>query len=226
MLSGLISPARSSLSFSKYSADMRLRHLEMTLQKLSGFPSPKPALEQYATPAEVAARLLFHAAGEGAIEEQRVLDLGCGTGILACGAGLLDAAMVAGIDCDRGALRVARENARSLDIEVALIRGEVGPAFPVRTDSFDTVVMNPPFGAQQRHADRPFIDCAIAAAPVVYGIFNAGSRLFVERYIEGRAGITAAVGGSFTIPRTFAFHRRERMDIPVEILKIERESPC
>ena len=87
---------------------MRLRHLEMTLQKLSGFPSPKPALEQYATPAEVAARLLFHAAGEGAIEGQRVLDLGCGTGILACGARLLDAAMVAGIECDRGTLRVSR----------------------------------------------------------------------------------------------------------------------
>jgi len=205
---------------------MRLVHLEMALQRLSGFPSPKPALEQYATPASVAARLLFHAAGEGAIEGERVLDLGCGTGVLACGAALLDAASVAGIDCDRGALRAARENALSRDIEVALICGEVGPAFPVRPDSFDTVVMNPPFGAQQRHADRPFIDCALAVAPVVYGIFNAGSRPFVERYIEGRAGITAAVGGAFTIPRTFSFHRRDKMEIPVEILKLERDCPC
>lgn len=205
---------------------MRLRHLEMALQNLSGFPSPRPALEQYATPAGVAARLLFHAAGEGAIEGRRVLDLGCGTGVLACGAALLDAAAVAGIDCDRGALRAARENARSLDCEVALVCGEVGPAFPLRPDSFETVVMNPPFGAQQRHADRPFIDCALSAAPVIYGIFNAGSRPFVESYIEGRARITAAVGGTFTIPRTFAFHRRDRMEIPVEILKIERERPC
>lgn len=205
---------------------MRLVHLEMALQRLSGFSSPKPALEQYATPAGVAARLLFHAAGEGAVLDRRVLDLGCGTGVLACGAALLGAASVAGFDCDRGALGTARQNARFLDVEVALICGEVGPADPLRPDSFDTVVMNPPFGAQQRHADRPFIDCALAAAPRVYGIFNAGSRPFVERYIEGRAEITAAVGGAFTIPRTFSFHRRDRVDIPVEILKIERDSLC
>lgn len=205
---------------------MRLVHLEMALQRLSGFPSPKPALEQYATPAGVASRLLFHAASEGAIEGRRVLDLGCGAGIISCGAALLDAALVAGVDCDLEALGTARENARSLDVEVALICGEVGPAFPLRPDSFDTVIMNPPFGAQRRHADRPFIDCALAAAPLVYGIFNTGSRPFVERYIDGRARIAAAVGGAFAIPRTFSFHRREIIEIPVEVLKLERDASC
>jgi putative methylase len=201
---------------------MRLRHLEMTLQKLSGFPAPKPALEQYATPATVAARLLYHAVGEGAVEGKRVLDLGCGTGMLACGAALVGAVEVVGVDLDRAALRTAQANAALVDAEVDLVCGEIGPAFPIRPRAFDTVVMNPPFGAQKKHADRPFIDCALSSADVVYGIFNAGSRPFVETYIAGRGRVTAAVGGSFTIPRTFAFHRRDRLDIPVEILRIER----
>ncbi|MDD4255049.1 MAG: METTL5 family protein [Methanofollis sp.] len=201
---------------------MRLRHLEMTLQKLSGFPAPKPALEQYATPATVAARLLHHAAGEGAIEGKRVLDLGCGTGMLACGASLIGAGEVVGVDVDMGALRTAQANAALIGAEVDLVCGEIGPTFPLKPRTFDTAVMNPPFGAQKKHADRPFIDCALASADVVYGIFNAGSRPFIETYISGRGRITSAVEGSFTIPRTFAFHRRDRLDIPVEILRIER----
>ncbi|WP_328585455.1 METTL5 family protein [Methanofollis ethanolicus] len=194
----------------------------MTLQKLSGFPAPKPALEQYATPATVAARLLHHAAGEDAVEGKRVLDLGCGTGMLACGASLIGAGEVVGVDVDRAALRTAQANAALVGAEVDLVCGEIGLAFPIRPQTFDTVVMNPPFGAQKKHADRPFIDCALASAGVVYGIFNAGSRPFIESYIAGRGRITGAVGGSFTLPRTFAFHRRDRLDIPVEILRIER----
>ena len=71
---------------------MNLRRLEMELERLEGFERPTPRLEQYGTPAPVAARLLHHAAMQGAIEGRRVVDLGCGTGILGCGAALLGAA--------------------------------------------------------------------------------------------------------------------------------------
>ncbi|QYZ79669.1 methyltransferase domain-containing protein [Methanofollis formosanus] len=205
---------------------MRLKHLEMKLQRLKGFPAPRPVLEQYATPADVAARLLYHASTEGAIGGRRVLDLGCGTGVLACGAALLGAGEVVGIDLDLGALQAARSNADDLEVDLDLVRGQVGTTFPIRPDTFETVVMNPPFGAQKKHADRPFIDCALMAAPVVYGIFNAGSLDFVEKYVEGRGEVTGAVEGSFAIPRTFAFHRKDRMEIPVEILRIERTEGC
>lgn len=205
---------------------MRLKHLEMKLQRLRGFPAPRPVLEQYATPADVAARLLYHASIEDAIAGRQVLDLGCGTGVLACGAALLGAEGVVGIDVDIGALRTARSNAESLGIDLALLRGEVGAAFPLRPQTFDTVVMNPPFGAQRKHADRPFIDCALMAASVVYGIFNAGSLDFIEKYVKGRGEVTGVVEGSFVIPRTFAFHRKDRVEIPVEVLKIERTGRC
>ena len=40
---------------------MKLKNLEMMLQRLGGFQKPRAALEQYQTPAPLAARLLFHA---------------------------------------------------------------------------------------------------------------------------------------------------------------------
>ena len=75
---------------------MKLRKLEMLLEEFETFKNPDPALEQYMTPPVVAARLLFHAYMKGDIEGRSVLDLGCGTGILACGAALLGAKEVAG----------------------------------------------------------------------------------------------------------------------------------
>ena len=62
---------------------MKLRHLEIELEKLSGFTDPNPQLEQYMTPAFLAARLLFTAYQQGDIRDKVVCDLGCGTGILA-----------------------------------------------------------------------------------------------------------------------------------------------
>jgi putative methylase len=84
--------------------------------------------------------------------------------------------------------------------------------------------MNPPFGAQKAHADRPFIDSALQIAPVTYGIFNAGSRQFIESYVAGRARVDEVIVGILPIRRTFSFHTRPIKGITVEIMVITRES--
>ena len=202
---------------------MRLRTLEIALEGLEGFRNPDPAREQYATPATLAARLLHHAHLLGDIEGKAVCDLGCGTGVLACGAALLGAGRVVGVEIDADALAVARRNAGHLGAEIGFVRGDVRDRGLIEgLGAFDTVVMNPPFGAQEPHADRPFVDAALALAPVVYGIFNTGSVPFLEAYTEGRAGIEFAIGGVFPIRRTFAFHRRDVLEIEVEIVRLER----
>ncbi|MBN1194867.1 MAG: methyltransferase [Methanomicrobiaceae archaeon] len=200
---------------------MKLRHLEMALERCAGFTRPRAPLEQYGTPAVVAARLLYHAHLKGDIGGKRVLDLGCGTGVLACGASLLGAAEVMGLDVDSGAIGTARENAALLGADVTFITGDVSDdtLFPVFCPC-DTVVMNPPFGAQKRHADRPFIDRSLACAQVVYGIFNAGTRPFLDAYIRGRASVDEAIACSFPLKRSFSHHTRDRMEIPVEIVRI------
>ena len=202
---------------------MKLKQLEMALQRLSGFPRPKAALEQYQTPAPLAARLLYHALMKGDIEGKRVVDLGCGTGMLAIGAALLGAESVTGLDIDEGALTVARENARLLDAEVTLLPTDLREGgCGERIGACDTVVMNPPFGAQKTHADRPFIDCALSVADITYSIFNAGSIPFVEAYTAQKAEITEKIGGAFPIKRTFAFHTKDVQEIEVEILRLKR----
>jgi putative methylase len=202
---------------------MKLKNLEMMLQRLDGFVRPRASLEQYQTPAPLAARLLFHALMKGDIEEKRVCDLGCGTGVLAIGAALVGAESVIGIEIDEKAVEVARANADLLDAEVTFIVSDVkDPELPARAGPCDTVIMNPPFGAQKAHADRPFIDFALATAPVTYSIFNAGSAQFVKAYTAQKAEITEKVGGAFPIKRTFAFHTRDVQEIEVEILRLQR----
>jgi putative methylase len=202
---------------------MKLKQLEMTLQRLAGFSRPRAALEQYQTPAPLAARLLYQALMIGDIEGKKVCDLGCGTGILAIGAALLGAESVTGVDIDANALQVARENAALLDVDVtflALDMREGGCREQIGT--CDTVIMNPPFGAQKAHADRPFIDCALSVAGVTYSIFNAGSIQFVTAYTAKKAEITEKIGGAFPIKRTFAFHTKDIQEIEVEILRLKR----
>ncbi|HII98966.1 MAG TPA: methyltransferase [Methanoregula sp.] len=202
---------------------MKLKNLEMMLQRLSGFTRPRASLEQYQTPAPLAARLLYHALMKGDIAGKRVVDLGCGTGILAIGAVLLGAESVTGVDIDVSALATAQENASLLDAEVTFIAADIREGCrDVSGGACDTVVMNPPFGAQKAHADRPFIDCALVIAPVSYSIFNAGSAQFVQAYTAQRAEITEKVGGAFPIKRTFAFHTKDVQEIEVEILRLQR----
>lgn len=202
---------------------MKLKQLEMTLQRLRGFDRPRASLEQYQTPAPLAARLLYHALMKGDIAGKRVADLGCGTGILAIGASLLGAASVTGVDIDEKALAVARENAGLPGTEITFLAADIRDGrCRERIGASDTVVMNPPFGAQKAHADRPFIDCALAVAPVTYSIFNAGSVPFVEAYTAQRAEVDEKIGGAFPIRRTFAFHTKDVQEIEVGILRLKR----
>ena len=59
---------------------MNLRQLEMRLERLQGFERPTARLEQYQTPAPVAARLLHHAAMQGAIGGDGSATSGAGPG--------------------------------------------------------------------------------------------------------------------------------------------------
>ncbi len=79
---------------------MKQKKLEMTLQPLAVFRDPKVALEQYHTPASIAATVLHCVFGEGHIEGLQMADLGCGTGMLAIGCALMGAASVICMDVD------------------------------------------------------------------------------------------------------------------------------
>jgi len=201
---------------------MKKRKLEMLLEKVKGFERPDVSREQYATPATVAAELLYFAFMNGDLAGS-VVDLGCGTGVLAIGASLLqqDARVtqkIIGIDSDNSALVTANDNARSLGANVEWICSDVRDA----CGHFDTVVMNPPFGAQEKGNDRPFLDKALELGCVIYSIHNAGSQSFIESYIRGRGTVTDVVPLKFPMRHTYRFHTKEIADIDVELYRIRR----
>ncbi len=187
----------------------------MILERLQAFSSPSAALEQYATPAPIAAQLLHFAYMRGDIWHKRVVDLGCGTGILAIGAALLGAAAT-GVDTDERALEVAKSNAGAADVDVTWVRSSIEDFH----GAYDTVVMNPPFGAQKRHSDRPFLLKATRIGTVVYLLHSAPADDFVRRFLEPNR-ITDAIKVRFPLAHSFKFHKQEVRYIDARLYRVE-----
>ena len=199
------------------------RALEQRLAAVEGFRDPSAALEQYPTPADIAAHLLHLADLHGDLAGRTVADLGTGTGMLALGAATRNPERVVAVERDPDALTVARENERRIGPGVP-VDWMLGDATRPPLSSVDTVVMNPPFGAQrgQRHADRAFLDAAADLAGVSYSIHNAGSKAFVESFAADRGGeLTHAFAADFDVDRQFDFHTSETETLDVEAFRVE-----
>ena len=182
--------------------------LDLLLRSVPGFPKPKPELEQYPTPPSAALELLERAWQSGDLVGS-VADLGCGTGRLALGAAFLGA-QVTGVELDEAPLAVARGAAADAGLAVEW-RCEPVENWVQRVD---TVIMNPPWGAQRPGADRPFLRAALATAANVWSLQPAVSDRFLRRYVEQLGG---AVAGAWPVDlkleRTMPHHTRERKTV-------------
>jgi len=210
------------------------RAVERRLAAAEGFTHPDRELEQYVTPADIAAHLLHVAALRGDLDTT-VLDLGTGTGRLALAAALHEPARVVAVERDLGALRVARVNERRVDppVGVEWLRADatrlplVSSSLAVSTSPL-TVVANPPFGAQDgnAHADRQFLESVAALAtdcPVVsYTVHNDGSRAFVESFAaDAGATVTDAFAVTFPLPRQFDHQTDASREIQTQVFRVE-----
>ncbi len=196
---------------------MKKKDLEIGLQSLEPFREPKVSLEQYPTPSVIASDILFSAYAAGDIAGKRVADLGCGTGIFAIGAYMLGAESVTAFDKDPNALIIAKENAESKGCEIEFVRCDISEV----EGHFDTVLMNPPFGSQNKHADTPFLKKAMEIADSVYSIHMACTLDYVEK-TAGSAGKTVAGHKiyKYEIPHTFSFHSKAKKSVDVTAVSI------
>jgi putative methylase len=194
------------------------------VRRIERVPTPihaNPALEQVMTPAEAAAELLFSALSAGDLVGRTVLDLGAGTGRLAIGAALLGAKRVAGVEVDPELVTAAKAAAGAAGVDVDFVRGEVDSWSPPA----EVVLMNPPFGAQRQHADRPFWDAAYRLAKrSIYSFALAESRTFIaRRAVDAGAHVLAARPVAWGLPRTFPHHTRRRVELAVDLWAIRTE---
>ena len=215
----------------------------MLLSQIEPHPSPKPSLEQYTIPADIAATMLHIAAyNYGDIVGKTVLDLGCGTGRLALGAAFLGAKQVVGIDIDKDAIKMAFENSvrANLKEKVQWIAGDID----IIHGNFDAVLQNPPFGVQRRKADRKFLEKALETGKIIYSLHKCPEKdktfikklkasktsvapvapsPFLEQFIERRGGkIKAVYAVIMTIPHMFRFHTKRKHEFVADLFVIER----
>jgi putative methylase len=189
---------------------------------VEGFRVPDPYSEQVVTPPEAAAELLFDALARDDLRGRSVLDLGSGTGRLTIGAALLGAKEAIGVERDPAAIRLAKENAERASVECEWVEGDVA-GYHRRAD---TVVMNPPFGAQRKHADASFWVRAFALANrAIYAYSLEESRTFIQRQALARAArIETTRPVRWELPAVFPHHRKPRVPLAVDLWVLRTEN--
>ncbi len=201
---------------------MRKADLERALEAIPRHPTPSPDLEQYRTPPGIAAHLLLLAHADGAIQDKRVLDLGCGTGSFAVGAALLGARLATGIDLDAASVALAQQAAVAGRVaeRTWFVTGDLQGWRP-EPGAFDTVVMNPPFGAQKgnKHADRLFLQrAADAVRPrgTVWFLALQSTEGFLTAFAQGLgARIERVAAWDYPIEATMAHHQKDVQTVRV-----------
>jgi len=196
---------------------MDKKHLAITLSKLEPIDLPIASLEQYQTPGEIAAAILFIALPD--IQKRVVADLGCGNGIFAIGAALLGAESVYGVDIDQAVIDTAKRNAKRVGAKVNFVCRDVREFYR----NVDTIIQNPPFGVQEEHADKMFLQKACELSKVVYTIHKIESKMFIEKFSDD-VGFKSKLIGTFDFPikATMEHHRKPTHEVKVGLWKLTK----
>jgi putative methylase len=197
------------------------KQIEIILSKLLPYSNPKLNLEEYSLDSKSAAKILSVAGMiYNDIIDKCVIDLGCGTGILAIGAALIGAKHVVGIDIDDESINIAKKNAREVAVEVDYLVGDIR----LISSSFDTTLMNPPFGSWNRGIDIIFLMKALQISKVIYSLHKRSekSREYLARKIASLGGkIEKIFELEIILPHTYAFHRKKKYYVKTDLYRIK-----
>jgi putative methylase len=199
---------------------MKKKELELILQKVPSFINPIPKFEQYLTPANIAADIIFIAHQFGDISNKIIFDLGCGTGIFSIGSYITGAKIVIGVDIDRNCIEIAKKYAKKNNYEISFLIRDVNKI----EKKCDTILMNPPFGAQKANlnVDRIFINKGFEISSLIYSLHLTKTIPFIEKLIEKKGGeITFSKKYIFPIRWAFDFHKKKVVNYNVTLLRIK-----
>ena len=156
----------------------------------------------FGTGAHPSTRMCLEAAEDLAPKAEKVLDLGCGSGILAIAALLLGAKSALGCDIDEAAPRIAAENAalNGVDDRLTVLAGDAAGDEALRQAiggrEYDLIFLN------------IVADVILLLLPDIPRWLRPGGALIVSGVIDGREGEIAEALKT----QGFVFHRRRMGD--------------
>ncbi len=202
------------------------KELAIALSKLQVFENPKVNLEQYPTDGEIAADILWQMMMRNEIQGKHVADLGCGTGILGIGAYLVGARHITFVDVDDNALRTLKKNIDEypeLPLEHYDIICTGINTLPTPEEPVDIVIMNPPFGTRDEHADLLFLTKALEISPVVYSMHKTSTISYIHDWLKrNEAKVVNSWKFQMPIKQTFSHQTKKIQRIDVTFLCIKR----
>src|SRR3989344_2315130 len=194
---------------------MNKKKLSIELSKIKPLTSFNVDLEQYPTDCNLVSDILWNAFQNSDILDKVVADFGCGNGVFGIGALLLGAKSVYFLDKDKKALDVCKENLENLNFNnFKLINSDVIDF----NKKVDTVLMNPPFGVQNRKADKVFLETAMKYSKVIYSIHKIESKNFIEQLAKEHGfNIDRIIEEEFKIGKIYSFHTKNKYAFKVGI---------
>jgi putative methylase len=200
------------------------KDLAVRLSRLEGFTNAKVSAEQYPTDSEIASDVVWEGGLLGDFGKVSV-DLGSGTGILGIGVGLLGSGKVFMVENDKDALEVlgrnvAKECGDESECEMEIIAGDIADF----SQKVDCVIMNPPFGTRQKHADRNFLVKAFSVADVVWSFHKTSTLSFVKTLAEDSGFvIERSIDYNFPLKKSMAHHKKKVENVAVTAFRFVRK---
>jgi len=209
------------------------KQLAIGLSRLTKIEGVDRGLEQYQTDSELAAEVLWNAHMLKDVENNFVYDLGCGNGIFGIGGLILGAEQAVFIDIDVKAIEITKQNIDALKDEFqeksTVINRDISVLefeSPENRAAKNVVVMNPPFGTKNEHADRAFLEKAFTFADVVYSIHKVESKGFLEEFSKDNGfNITNIWEHEFKIKKSHEKHKKDNYAVNVVCVRLERNKP-
>ena len=140
----------------------------------------------------------------------------------------MGARSVTGFEIDESAIKIAKENIESLELDVSIVScdiSEMGECILMEEDPpkrFDTVVMNPPFGTRVKGIDMTFLRKAIASCErAVYTMHKTSTRLHVQKTAASCGALATVIAKlRFDIPKMYVFHTEKTKDVEVDLWRV------
>lgn len=216
------------------------KQLAVELSKLKQIEGVDRGLEQYQTDSELAADILWNALMLDDIEDNVVFDLGCGNGIFGIGCMMLGATEGYFVDKDPKAINIAQENISRID-ESGKSSSKITHLIKEDIDTWNKdivdekkrksnkhrriIMMNPPFGTKEKHADKTFLEKAFSIGDVVYSIHKLETVGFLRSISKDNGfKVDKTWEYEFGIKKSHAKHKKKTYGVKVLCARFVKES--